>query len=185
MNANMNGLVTIGRERACWQFSPFRLRKAPQKNGTSRAVSKSALGAHRARAKLADGTPDLSGVWLGSGGSDADIANPGLESGRSGQHAAMGGGSGEAPPIEGRPGGELFAGRHSARIAVSVEDRSDPKPLLHSLRRQHPQLPADLHECQASRRSRSHLVRPFDRPLGRKHVGGRYDRVQRQILVRL
>jgi hypothetical protein len=27
-------------------------------------------------AKLADGTPDLSGVWLGSGGSDADISNP-------------------------------------------------------------------------------------------------------------
>ena len=26
--------------------------------------------------KLADGTPDLSGVWLGGGGSDADIANP-------------------------------------------------------------------------------------------------------------
>jgi hypothetical protein len=26
--------------------------------------------------KLADGTPDLSGVWLGSGGSDADISNP-------------------------------------------------------------------------------------------------------------
>src|ERR1700722_2805200 len=26
--------------------------------------------------KLADGTPDLSGVWLGSGGGDADIANP-------------------------------------------------------------------------------------------------------------
>jgi hypothetical protein len=26
--------------------------------------------------KLADGTPDLSGVWLGGGASDADIANP-------------------------------------------------------------------------------------------------------------
>ena len=26
--------------------------------------------------KFADGTPDLSGVWLGGGGSDADIANP-------------------------------------------------------------------------------------------------------------
>jgi len=26
--------------------------------------------------KLADGTPDLSGVWLGGGGSDADISNP-------------------------------------------------------------------------------------------------------------
>jgi hypothetical protein len=26
--------------------------------------------------KLADGTPDLTGVWLGGGGSDADIANP-------------------------------------------------------------------------------------------------------------
>src|SRR5580658_1896573 len=26
--------------------------------------------------KLADGTPDLSGVWLGGGGGDADIANP-------------------------------------------------------------------------------------------------------------
>jgi len=26
--------------------------------------------------KLADGTPDLSGVWLGSGGNDADISNP-------------------------------------------------------------------------------------------------------------
>ena len=26
--------------------------------------------------KFADGTPDLSGVWLGSGGSDADISNP-------------------------------------------------------------------------------------------------------------
>src|SRR6516165_8971573 len=25
--------------------------------------------------KLADGTPDLSGVWLGSGGNDADISN--------------------------------------------------------------------------------------------------------------
>src|SRR4051794_27596243 len=27
-------------------------------------------------AKLADGTPDLTGVWLGGGGSDADISNP-------------------------------------------------------------------------------------------------------------
>jgi hypothetical protein len=26
--------------------------------------------------KFADGTPDLSGAWLGSGGSDADISNP-------------------------------------------------------------------------------------------------------------
>src|SRR5580658_4291122 len=26
--------------------------------------------------KLADGTPDLSGVWLGGGASDADISNP-------------------------------------------------------------------------------------------------------------
>jgi hypothetical protein len=26
--------------------------------------------------KLADGTPDLTGVWLGGGGSDADISNP-------------------------------------------------------------------------------------------------------------
>jgi len=32
--------------------------------------------------KFADGTPDLSGVWLGSGGNSADIANPkGLKSG--------------------------------------------------------------------------------------------------------
>src|SRR3984885_16329320 len=26
--------------------------------------------------RLADGTPDLSGVWLGGGGNDADISNP-------------------------------------------------------------------------------------------------------------
>jgi hypothetical protein len=33
---------------------------------------------------LADGTPDLSGVWLGSGSNDADIANPrGLKTGDS------------------------------------------------------------------------------------------------------
>jgi hypothetical protein len=54
------------------------------KGGAGAAKGGGGLGLFRNQAappsgtapKLADGTPDLSGVWLGGGGSDADIANP-------------------------------------------------------------------------------------------------------------
>jgi hypothetical protein len=52
------------------------------KGGAGAAKGGGGLGLFRNQAappsgtapKLADGTPDLSGVWLGGGGSDADIA---------------------------------------------------------------------------------------------------------------
>jgi hypothetical protein len=54
------------------------------KGGAGAAKGGGGLGLFRNQAapptgpapKLADGTPDLSGVWLGGGASDADIANP-------------------------------------------------------------------------------------------------------------
>ncbi len=49
---------------------------APPKSGTIGLYRNQLLAPPGPAPKLADGTPDLSGVWLGGGGSDADIANP-------------------------------------------------------------------------------------------------------------
>ena len=52
------------------------------KTGTIGLYRNQQLAPNAPAPKLADGTPDLSGVWLGSGGNSADIANPkGLKSG--------------------------------------------------------------------------------------------------------
>ena len=79
--------------------------------------------------------------------------------------------------VEGRPGSQLPAHRRAATRALSVADRRRARqgqsdaPLL-SLRRQHPQLPADLHGRPRSiRGSEPDLVRRFDRPLGWRHAG--------------
>jgi len=55
-----------------------------QNKGKGAADNKGSIGLFRNQPavptgpapKFADGTPDLSGVWLGGGGSDADISNP-------------------------------------------------------------------------------------------------------------
>ena len=74
--------------------------------------------------------------------------------------------------------------------AVSVPVRAerhaqDADAHLHPARREHPQLPADLHgRPQASGGARSDVVRPLDRPVGRRHARHRHRRLQRQVLVR-
>jgi hypothetical protein len=49
---------------------------APGKTGTIGLYRNQPLAPPGPAPKLADGTPDLSGVWLGGGGNDADISNP-------------------------------------------------------------------------------------------------------------
>jgi len=48
-------------------------------------------------------------------------------------HAAVGGGRGQEPEVEGRSRGELPADRNSARIALSVAHRADARAVLHRL----------------------------------------------------
>ena len=71
--------------------------------------------------KLADGTPDLSGVWLG-GGPIGDIAD-GLAPGETIPTAARGEEDHGRAAVEGRSAGELPADRRAAHRALSVADR--------------------------------------------------------------
>ena len=58
---------------------------AQPKTGNIGLYRNQTLAPNGPAAKLADGTLDLSGVWLGGGASDADIANPrALKAGRAG-----------------------------------------------------------------------------------------------------
>ena len=65
-------------------FSLLAQQEAPAPGQNDSKVKTGTVGLYRNQplaptgpaGKLADGTPDLSGVWLGGGGSDADISNP-------------------------------------------------------------------------------------------------------------
>ena len=117
--------------------------------------------------KLADGTPDLSGVWLGSGANDADISTA-LKPGDSvvmlpwAEALVKTRQSKDDPEANCLPAGIPRGSPYPWRIVQT------PAHLLHPVRGQHPQLPADLH----GRRKHPddpdpYLVRAFDRALGR------------------
>ena len=85
-----------------------------------------------------------------------------------------------------RPASVVHADGRAALDAVSVplraghyRQRHVAAPVHHS-RREHPQLPPDLHGwAQASGGARSDVVRPFDRPLGEQgHARHRHRRLQ-------
>ena len=78
---------TVGAAAVLTLFSALAQSQAPQGDTTGKGDTQGKtanLGLYRNQPiaptgpapKFADGTPDLSGVWLGGGGSDADIANP-------------------------------------------------------------------------------------------------------------
>src|SRR5438105_4050834 len=72
--------------------------------------------------------------------------------GRKHSSVARSGEDHEVEAIERRSGGELPADGHTAYRAVSLENRANTDPHLFLIRREYPQLPPDLHECeQASR----------------------------------
>ncbi len=81
---------------------------------------------------LADGTPDLSGVWMGSASNSGDISK-GLKAGDQVSPAAVGRSADEDAEIAGRSRGQLHAHRRSSRRSVSVENRSDAQHLFHAV----------------------------------------------------
>jgi hypothetical protein len=111
----------------------FPLSAQQAKTGTIGLYRNQQLAPDGPMPKMADGTPDLSGVWLGSGGGDADIANP--KTLKAGEQVVMLPWAADVVKnrLSAGSGGELPAGGDSARVAVSVADRADADSLLHSL----------------------------------------------------
>src|SRR5580692_1250645 len=77
MRTNVSKRIAIGAVSAALAvFSLPGQDNAKPKTGNIGLYRNQQLAPDGPAGKLADGTPDLSGVWLGSGGSDADISNP-------------------------------------------------------------------------------------------------------------
>ena len=79
------------------------------------------------------------------------------------------------------PGGPLrITGGFAWRLVQHPDGQRDAH--LHAAGRERPHVPADLHgRPHASGRSEPDLVRPFDRPLGRRHTRRRHHRSQRRF----
>ena len=114
-----------GRGR-CWQVSRLRLSKRPRRNRYRWGYIEISWQRQRGRRPSSPmGRPTYQEPgWAAE--RTADIANPkGLKTGGRSHHAAVGRGTREAPPIEGRPGSDcLPAG--IPRGSPIVEDRSNP-----------------------------------------------------------
>jgi hypothetical protein len=77
MKTNVSKRIAIGAVSAALAvFSLSGQENAKPKTGNIGLYRNQQLAPDGPAGKLADGTPDLSGVWLGSGGGDADISNP-------------------------------------------------------------------------------------------------------------
>jgi hypothetical protein len=79
---------------------------------------------------LADGTPDLSGVWLGSGSYDSDISR-GLKAGSSLVMLPWAEKLVGTRQSKDDPRSQLPSRRNSPRLAVSVAVRANSRHLLH------------------------------------------------------
>jgi hypothetical protein len=70
------GVVSAALAAVCNLAAQDSKPKTGPQTGTIGLYRNQQLAATGPAGKLADGTPDLSGVWLGGGASDADISNP-------------------------------------------------------------------------------------------------------------